>query len=547
MYLRSQCKLIIIMLFLFLLTFNISAQSGPPNPQNMKLVFEDNFTGSTLDSSKWLPCYWWNTNGCTNSGNHELQWFMPDDVYQQNGYLRLRARKRTINASDGKTYNYTSGMVTTDRFGSSGSPKFAFKYGYTEARIKIPKGRGLWPAFWLLPTDHSWPPEIDIMENLGHEINKVYMTYHWRDSGGVHRSAGQPYIGPDYSADWHTFAVHWLPGQLIWYVDGIERFRYTNSSVTSKDMYLILNLSVGGDWPGPPDSSTVFPAYMDIDYVRVWQSSGTTPIDGSDLVVTDLKVQESNWTTNNQIHFQITVKNQGTVATPNEWHGSTFYVDGSYVDWAGTTTSIAPGESRTFTSQGWVATKTSFQLRGLADDQNRISEINEDNNTLTKTITATPVATPTPVPTPTSNLLTNPGFEADAKITNVISGWSNWSSNSLITHGTWTPQAHGGTYFAYQWQSVSYSSWTYQRKTGLANGLYTLRAWVRSSGGQNEAQMGAVVGGKWIYTNIPIGWTWTQITLKDIPVTDGTCEVGFWSVAAANQEIDFDDVEFFKQ
>jgi hypothetical protein len=156
--------------------------------------------------------------------------------------------------------------------------------------------------------------------------------------------------------------------------------------------------------------------------------------------------------------------------------------------------------------------------------------------------------TPTPTPTPIGNLITNPGFEADAKVTNTINSWNSWSTNNLVTHGTWTPEAHSGNYFAYHWQSVSYSAWTYQRKTGLTNGLYTLRAWVRSSGGQQQAQMGAVIGGStWLYTNIPPTWSWTLITLKDIPITDGTCEVGFWSVAGTNQEIDFDDVEFFKQ
>jgi beta-glucanase (GH16 family) len=249
-----------------------NAQSSPPDVRNMKLIFEDNFNESVLNSSKWVPCYWWNTNGCSNTGNKELQWFTPDEILPQGNYLRLRARKRDFKASDGITYNYTSGIITTDRFGSSGSPRFAFKYGYVEARLKVPKGQGLWPAFWLLPVDHSWPPEIDILEVLGHEPNKVYTTFHWRDSGGVHRSAGQPWVGPDFSADWHTFAVRWQPDSIIWYVDGVERFRYSNRTyIPAKDMYLILNLSVGGIWPGPPDKNTQFPAYLDIDYVRVWQ------------------------------------------------------------------------------------------------------------------------------------------------------------------------------------------------------------------------------------------------------------------------------------
>jgi glucose/arabinose dehydrogenase len=148
------------------------------------------------------------------------------------------------------------------------------------------------------------------------------------------------------------------------------------------------------------------------------------------------------------------------------------------------------------------------------------------------------------------NLLTNPGFEADGSITFNPTGWNTWSSFGYTdVTGTWTPTAHEGTFFAYHWRDTPYDAWTSQRLTNLSNGLYTLKAWVRSSGGQQEAQMGAVIdgGNRWLYVNIPPTWDWTEITIKDIPVTDGTAEVGFWSVAGPNQEIDFDAIEFLKQ
>jgi beta-glucanase (GH16 family) len=106
-----------------------------------------------------------------------------------------------------------------------------------------------------------------MMEIIGDSTTVTHMHYHY--SGG---DVGSTWTGPDFSAGWHTFAADWEPGQIIWYVDGVERFRYTNSStVTSSPMYLLLDLAVGGDWPGAPDASTVFPAYYDVDWVRVWQ------------------------------------------------------------------------------------------------------------------------------------------------------------------------------------------------------------------------------------------------------------------------------------
>ena len=247
------------------------ASNSQPQPVgqsgNWKLKFRDEFSDTNLDTSKWHKCFWWADQTCSIVSNGELELYNPDDVYIQNGMLRMRAQKRDMVGWNGQTYHYTSGMVMTGGQKGSTSPGFTFTYGYAEARIRIPAGQGLWPAFWLLPADYTWPPEIDVMEILGHEPSITHMTFHF--SGG---QQGYSWNGPDFSASWHVIGVDWEPGSIVWYVDGIERARYTNSStVPSKPMYLLLNLAVGGTWPGSPDSNTPFPSYYDVDYIRVWQ------------------------------------------------------------------------------------------------------------------------------------------------------------------------------------------------------------------------------------------------------------------------------------
>jgi hypothetical protein len=129
-------------------------------------------------------------------------------------------------------------------------------------------GKGLWPALWMLPSSGSWPPELDIVEVIGHQPNVAYMNVHW----GVwpdKKNKGALYIGPDFSAGYHVFALEWNEEELVWLIDGQERFR-TKAYVPHEPFYLILNTAVGGDWPGSPNSATVFPQYHEIDYVRVY-------------------------------------------------------------------------------------------------------------------------------------------------------------------------------------------------------------------------------------------------------------------------------------
>jgi beta-glucanase (GH16 family) len=131
----------------------------------------------------------------------------------------------------------------------------------------------------MLPVSYESRPEIDIMEILGHQTTTQNMAYHYLKPGGALGDSSADWMGPDFAADWHTFAVDWRPEAIVWYVDGVERWRYADrATISSEPSYLLLNLAVGGDWPGPPDGSTPFPSTLDVEYVRVWKpASAVTP------------------------------------------------------------------------------------------------------------------------------------------------------------------------------------------------------------------------------------------------------------------------------
>jgi beta-glucanase (GH16 family) len=244
----------------------------PSGEAGWALVFEEPFDGDKLESSRWTTCYWWDRGGCTNLGNNELQWYRRGNVVTADGVVTLEARQEIVRSSQGP-YDYTSGLISTGRTDAEGEreDRFSFTYGYVEVRAKLPKGQGLWPAIWLMPSDHLSRPEIDIMEMLGHAPDVLEMHYHF-EVNGEKRSLGQDRKVADLSADWHDFAVDWGPEAIIWYLDGKEVWRIEEKAIISNEpMYLILNLAVGGEWPGDPDETTVFPARMEIDHVRIWQ------------------------------------------------------------------------------------------------------------------------------------------------------------------------------------------------------------------------------------------------------------------------------------
>lgn len=218
-----------------------------------ELIFVDEFSGTTLNAFKWSSGYpWTNPDGNYNRSTGEEQVYLPRNIVLGGGTAKLIGKRENVSGR-----SYTSGMISSDPRNGKG---FLHTYGYIEARIKVPGGKGMWPAFWNLPWPIAWPPEIDIMEVIGSECHAEF-----------HLHPNANYQGTNVCDSWHTYAVDWRPGKIVWYLDGIERYRVEGKQVPSQPMYLLLNLAVGGSWPGSPDSSTPFPGIMEIDYVRVYR------------------------------------------------------------------------------------------------------------------------------------------------------------------------------------------------------------------------------------------------------------------------------------
>lgn len=233
-------------------------------------VFSDEFNGTSLDTSKWNTCF---PSGCLGPSAGELERYQAANVSESGGYLHLTARRDTVTGKHNQpSYSYTSGMVATGGANSHTAPTFSFTYGYFEISAQVPKGQGLWPAFWTQPASNKWPPEIDAMEINGAYTNMVDMTYHWSSNRNGYATQWYDAAPDDYAGGQHTFGVDWEPGSITWYVDGVQRFTYTDAGrIPNQPLYLIANLAVGGAWPGNPDATTPFPSEMNVDYVRVYQ------------------------------------------------------------------------------------------------------------------------------------------------------------------------------------------------------------------------------------------------------------------------------------
>jgi beta-glucanase (GH16 family) len=241
-----------------------TAQASPP-PGTWHQVFGDEFNGSSLDTSTWSTC-----RGTTCTNTRELEWYQAANVTESGGLLHLTAKHETASVG-GRTYDYTSGMICGCGPTGKVPPSFSFKYGYAEISAQVPAGQGLWPAYWMLPASYKWPPEIDVMEEKGQDPFTNYMSVHWGPNKNGFSTGS--YTGPDnFSLAQHTYGVDWEPGAIVWYVDGVERYRYSVArNVPSQPMYLLANLAVGGDFVGPPDANTPFPSELAVDYIRVYQ------------------------------------------------------------------------------------------------------------------------------------------------------------------------------------------------------------------------------------------------------------------------------------
>ncbi len=244
---------------------------GAPQAQGSRLVLREDFGGTRLDARRWRRCHWWARGGCTIASNGELEWYVPGQVRVHGGALRLVAQRGPVRGSDGRVYPYRSGMISSGPGPGSSAPRFAFRYGRAQIRARVPRGRGLWSAFWLLPANRRSKPEIDVMEIRGGHPDTVEFHVHWRGSGGATRQRGRSWRQAGLRRGWHTFAIDWRPGRLTWLVDGRVRWMVRGRAVPRTRMYLVADLAVGGEWAGSPDDSTRFPSALVIDSVRVWR------------------------------------------------------------------------------------------------------------------------------------------------------------------------------------------------------------------------------------------------------------------------------------
>ena len=213
-----------------------------------------------------------------------------------NGVLSITASPLTASQSAVLGgYSWSSGLITTKQ-------SFSMEYGYFEARVKMPAGQGLWPAFWLLPSNNTWPPELDIFEQLGKDPNTIYMTSHFNTTTVVNGQV-QNKLNID-TTQWHTYGVDWEKDYITYYVDGVAVAKQPTPADMNTEMYMLLNMTVGGSWGGAPNATTPTNAQMQIDYVHAYATSGTVSmtVDGVHTVLTPGTSQGSSTPTTPPTH-----------------------------------------------------------------------------------------------------------------------------------------------------------------------------------------------------------------------------------------------------
>ena len=247
------------------------------------MSFEDSFDELSLwhesnPSGQWRTRYIW---GRETIINDEQQFYIDPIDHKESPFsikdsvLTIEARP-TPRALRGVVAGqpYISGVLTTEK-------GFSQQYGRFDARAQVPYGQGLWSAFWLLPSFDSWPegvavlPEIDVMEHLGHQPNTYHTTLHTNQTGPL---TSHPYDhtgSEDLTKDFHLYSVVWTPESVNWYRDGQWKASHPTPKDFTRPVHFLLNLAVGGSWPGSPDATTEFPARYNIDYVRAWTDNGS--------------------------------------------------------------------------------------------------------------------------------------------------------------------------------------------------------------------------------------------------------------------------------
>ncbi|RVD50169.1 MAG: glycosyl hydrolase family protein [Mesorhizobium sp.] len=246
----------------------------PIDMSAMKLSFSDEFNSLNLHNDQggtWDTNFSWGApNGSTLSNNGELQWYIDANYAPtssvhpfsvNNGVLTITAAQAPADIKPLiNNYEYTSGIITTH-------DTFSQTYGYFEMRADLPENAGAWPAFWLLPEDGSWPPELDVVETRGQDPNSLIMTAHSNETG-THTKVSSTVNTMD-TAGFHTYGLLWTPDKLVWTYDGVQVAEAATPSDMNKPMYMLADLAVGGFAGAPPDHLAT-PAEMKIDYIRAY-------------------------------------------------------------------------------------------------------------------------------------------------------------------------------------------------------------------------------------------------------------------------------------
>lgn len=254
-----------------------SASEAAP-PAGWQMVFSDEFEGDRLDVKKWgTEMAFVGSHGPRFHNEFYLSYTVDDDVIVGDGLLRLRTDRRTVEGVEGPgIFDYTQGLV-------SSHDRFAFTHGYIEVRAKFPSGKGLWPCIWLMPEHQSWPPEFDIAEYYAGQRRMHYGLAH----GNMRDPQWDSTVDDEtnFEGVWRTIALEWTPGRAVWSVDGEVKKTINAAYVPTGAMYVLLSNSVSAHTgpSGLPDAATVFPNFLEIDYVRIYQPTPTILVKGDSL------------------------------------------------------------------------------------------------------------------------------------------------------------------------------------------------------------------------------------------------------------------------
>ena len=253
--------------------FTDAGYDAPTSYAGYTLAWSDEFNSPSVDAGVWT---FETGDGCPNLcgwGNNELEYYTnrPDNLFFQDGKMIIEAKSESLGGKQ-----YTSTRIKTEG-------KKTFKFGRIDIRAKLPKGKGIWPALWMLPQNNvygGWPRsgEMDIMELVGHEPARIYSTVHYGPGpGSIQISRNYSLAAGNFNDEFHVFSVEWKQDQMKFYVDG-NLFSTVNSTDFGANTYpfneqffFVANLAIGGNWPGSPDATTYFPQWLILDYIRVYQ------------------------------------------------------------------------------------------------------------------------------------------------------------------------------------------------------------------------------------------------------------------------------------